>query len=454
MTSETKGVQITRVLGALGIATSSWYRRPIPEDQRRRPGPPHWTGWSRSEDTAAMINHEWHQFPLCMEFDVSCAVFAVAGPGAMNPWLNSKTKDMIKLRNWLRTKREQMHAFEKGDLPLPTANFSAGGRSVPVGDDADLPSVYEEDFSGFGWIQDADIRGFLNLQLTSKPRQPGFLRMTPDSGQAVRASLTWRFESYFPLESVKVTLDAAAPSAAGCRNALAITTDELRRDWPHRVEQGDADEIRPVVLSERDKLRGKRAFYLRLSMENQAESSHVAGNRIDRLRVECVHQAPPPGATAQLVGDEYGNLSYDDDFSTTRWKHFGRANVAHKNHGGHRSDEFWVGMVGGYATSTELVQRVSSPRPLEKLVVTADCYADGKSLGSQVMLQVAPWGAEPKWQAGTQGVHRGPLQVEVPSKDLGDLQEFDVRVQLRSTSGVEHGQKACATLRALKVEGR
>jgi transposase InsO family protein len=30
----------TRLLAALGVATSSWYRRPIPPEQRRRPGPP------------------------------------------------------------------------------------------------------------------------------------------------------------------------------------------------------------------------------------------------------------------------------------------------------------------------------------------------------------------------------------------------------------------------------
>ena len=29
----------TRLLAALGVATSSWYRRPVPQDQRRRPGP-------------------------------------------------------------------------------------------------------------------------------------------------------------------------------------------------------------------------------------------------------------------------------------------------------------------------------------------------------------------------------------------------------------------------------
>ena len=87
-------------------------------------------------------------------------------------------------------------------------------------------------------------------------------------------------------------------------------------------------------------------------------------------------------------------------------------------------------------------------------MVTADCYADGKNLGGQAVLQVAPRGVKPKWQAATQGLHRGPLIVEVPPSQIEDLQEFDVRVLLQSSSGVEHGTKACATLRALKVEGR
>jgi hypothetical protein len=171
---------------------------------------PHWRGWTRSENTAAMIDREWGQFPICMEFDVSCAVFSVAGPGAINPWLNSRTPDMIRLRNCLRTKRQQMHALAADDLPLATASFSARDRSVPVGGDADSPSVYEEHFSGFGWIHDADIQGFMNLRLTSKPNSVGFLTMNTRADEVVRASLTWRFESYFPLEDVQVTLDAAA----------------------------------------------------------------------------------------------------------------------------------------------------------------------------------------------------------------------------------------------------
>jgi len=39
MTNETDRARITGVLSSLGIPTTTWYRKPIPEDQRRRPGP-------------------------------------------------------------------------------------------------------------------------------------------------------------------------------------------------------------------------------------------------------------------------------------------------------------------------------------------------------------------------------------------------------------------------------
>jgi len=39
MTDEMKTARLTAVLSALEVPTSTWYRKPIPEDQRRRPGP-------------------------------------------------------------------------------------------------------------------------------------------------------------------------------------------------------------------------------------------------------------------------------------------------------------------------------------------------------------------------------------------------------------------------------
>ena len=83
-----------------------------------------------------------------------------------------------------------------------------------------------------------------------------------------------------------------------------------------------------------------------------------------------------------LVSDANDNLSYQDDFRATRWPHLGRLEVAHPTHGGYRDGGFWVGLKGGTATSTHLVQRVNSPRPLKELVVTANCYADSQNLAA------------------------------------------------------------------------
>ena len=51
---------------------------------------------------------------------------------------------------------------------------------------------------------------------------------------------------------------------------------------------------------------------------------------------------------------------------------------------------------------------------------------------------------------------RGSLvyRFEIPKTDFPKLQEFDVHITLHSSSGVEHGDKACATLRALSISGQ
>jgi hypothetical protein len=163
---------------------------------------------------------------------------------------------------------------------------------------------------------------------------------------------------------------------------------------------------------------------------------------------------PPAGASATLVADDYGNLFYDDDCSTSRWQHLGQVEVAHQGHGGYRDGQFWVGMVGSSSTRTHLVQRVSSPRQLKALMVTADCYADGENLGGRVRLQVAPRGGKPISETSTSGIHRGLLRLEIPKEQMAGLQEFDVHVMLESNSGVERGSQPCATLSGLSIQAK
>ena len=410
---------------------------------------------SRFPDTATMIRSSEDQLRTLMEFNVAASAFAVSGPhGSVGTWRGAGSPDMVRLRNWLAVKRAQMHAFRPGDLPLPSANFSARDRSVPVGGDRSAPSLYVEDFTGFEWIHDANLTGFLDMKLTSEPEErPGFLlaRRRPD--RPVNATLTYRFKSYFPLADVKVRLHAAAP---GSRNELALSLD--KRAWPLKTDHSGNEKIEAVTVEADDEfLQGASTFFVRVRMQNDARADSGAANRLDRLEVRCVHKPPPPGAAVRLSKDAYGNLYYDDDFSTARWRRLGEVRVdSRSERGGYRGSHFWIGL-GPRVRSTVLVQRVSAPRPLRELTVSVRGYAHSRGLGGHLDLGVAPRGQPVRWKASTderpRGVH-SELSLTVPSGQLESLRDFDVHVVLRSTSGVEGGMKACATLDALRIRAR
>ena len=421
---------------------------------------PHWPQWTRYPSTEEMINREWHQFRTCLEFNVSTAPFCVAGPGAMNPWLGSDTPDMRLLRDALRSKRREMRALRPGDLPLATASFSAAARAIPVGGDPGKPSRYVESFSGFRWIDDATISGFLDLMLTTRPAEPGFLVLRPrprDSAKPrkVDASLTYHLRSYFPLKHVRVRLGATAPAALGARTEIALTRDESGRDWPLVGKLVDADNVKPLIIeADSDVLQGTRSVYIQVRARQQKGDPRSLNHFLDDLQIECTHEAPPAGVAIAMAEDQYGQMSYDDDFSTMRWSHFGEVKPSAPTHGGFRESEFWVGLKGGYAISTKVRQRVVAPRPMKALTVTADVAANSPDLGGAATLKIAPRGGEPKWTISTKGRHRGPLTLVVPPDELKGLTKFDVIVELRSTSGIEQGKHACATFDGLSIRAR
>ena len=416
---------------------------------------PHWPQWTQYPTAAALIDREWRQFDICREFNVGCAVFAVAGPhGSVNTWAGSSAPELIKLRNALAAQREAMHAIRPRELPLSSANISACDRSVPVGGDPGAASEYIESFSGFEWLHAADVRGFLGLRLTSWPDAPGYLELMPRETGPASASLVYRFESWFPLEKVEILLEADVTASAGARNVLSLATDEMERSWPLEVVQQKSNGIAALRLEDKKVVQGKHVFFVRVLMENPNGQAGIAANRLDRLRVRCLHQPPQPGASAQLVADDNDALSYEDNFHATRWAHLGTVTAAHPSHGGFRDGYFWVGLKGGTGTSTQINQRISSPRPLKELTVIADCYADAPNLGGSVTLSIAPRQGQPRWSVTSQGRHDGPMSLTVPREELQELRDFDLHVTLSSSSGVEHGDKACAVLRRIQVQAK
>ena len=57
---------------------------------------PHWPGWTQYPTAESLINAQWHQFRTCMEFDVSCVAFAVAGKtGSVSCWMGSSATESV-----------------------------------------------------------------------------------------------------------------------------------------------------------------------------------------------------------------------------------------------------------------------------------------------------------------------------------------------------------------------
>ncbi len=431
---------------------------------------PHWPQWTQYPSTQDMINREWHQFTTCMEFNVSTAPFCVAGPGAINPWLGSMTPDMLHLRRALKAKRRQMHALPRGVLPLPSANYSQASRQVPVGGDSGSPSRYHDDFGTSALVHDASVTGFLDLMLTSRPAEPGFLVVRPRPGPGARrvqrpvtASLTYHLDSYFPLKSLRVTLKGTAPVALGAINSVSLLSSEWNGETVTRLKEGKSSKSGTLAFAAGpNELKGAKQLSVRVEMSQKNGDSHNLSHRIDDLVIEAEHVEPAAGSAAQLVSDDYGNLSYDDDFTTERWAHLGTLSPTSSSHFGRRETGFWIGLKGGTTLGGSLTQRFTSPRALKELEVKIRGYANGPDLGGSLTLEVAPRGQAPIWRLRSQGRHSGPMTIKIPTEDLtgdrsrvsGGLTDFDVRVTLHSASGVEQGQKACATLDSLSIRGR
>ena len=227
---------------------------------------PHWPQWTQYP-SAALIDREWRQFDICREFNVRAGVRRGRPHGSVNTWAGSNTPDMVTLRNALRIRREAMHAIRPGELPQTSADFSARDRAVNVGGDPGAPSEYEESFSGFGWLHDADVRGFLNLKLTSRPDEPGFLTLIPKTDRPARASLVYRFESYFPLDAVEVTLDAAPPPPPE-------PATRWPSRWTTRTKSGRSRSFNKAPMRSRRSncattrwFEGSTVFFVRVAME-------------------------------------------------------------------------------------------------------------------------------------------------------------------------------------------
>ena len=449
--------------------------------------------WSRFHDYQRpweMINNVEFQFQACMEFNVSTAIFAVAGRNSSGDWKDAVSPDMVATRNWIREKWAEMKSFKPGDLPLPSANYSGRRRTIPVGGPTGEPSVYQDDFDGFRWIDDADLTGFLDMKLTSRPNEPGYLLAKTRADRPVNATITYRFESHFPLKSVEVELIGAAPKSARAANELSIaighSSDIRPPNWSMHAQQSGVNKLSPLVLrANRELGDNTKIFYLRVRMQNDARTEDAEANRLDRLIVRCVHDAPDD-AVAELETDIYGAFYYEDDFSTSRWREIGSLKVSHAGYGGWQqyNDDlesraikgfwpartkrasFWVGSIDGEHSVVHLVQRFKAGQELSQLKVTVNNWTHREKKGQVVvgvsrrdkpiLWQTTNEDHEPYPRKGLRGRNypddskKGwiPLDIEA------NLTEFDVHIVLKNQRAEATSDERVASVFDLKIKAK
>jgi len=247
---------------------------------------PSW--YKKYESGQALIEDTNEELRVLKEFNIPASVFAVAQPGgSVGMWKSKNNPDMAAIRQWVKNVRKEMHTVKPGRrIPAESANRSQG-QPVEAGRPNPIPTVYEEDFSGFRWIEDASLKGFLDLKLTSEPEaRPGLLLVKTRADRAVDAALIYEFKSNHPLTEIRVQLDAAAPSVSESRNEIALSVD--MKTWPLTASQAGNDRINSVTLDgDAQFLDGSDTVYLRVRMRNDAGAAGVPANRLDHLKVQC-----------------------------------------------------------------------------------------------------------------------------------------------------------------------
>jgi hypothetical protein len=196
---------------------------------------------------------------------------------------------MAAIRQWVKDVRRDIHAVPpQTRKPLASANRSRG-RAVEVGRPDPIPTVYEENFEDFRWIDDATLSGFLDMKLTSEPEaRPGMLLANTRGDRAVDAALIYEFKSDHPLTRITVDLAAAAPQATGSRNEIALSVDKVT--WPLSAAQAGNEDIETVSLSGDARfLNGANTVYVRVRMQNAAGAEGREANRLDHLLVRCAN---------------------------------------------------------------------------------------------------------------------------------------------------------------------
>ncbi|HID06861.1 MAG TPA: hypothetical protein EYP10_06905, partial [Armatimonadetes bacterium] len=200
------------------------------------------------------------QVDVCREFNVPMFFYCVDPKwGSPAVWLHSDDPAIAKCREWLLKVVDEAHRTDTTQLPLSTANYSTG-QPIEVAGDENNHFVYLDDFSTLQFVDDATIRGFLNLRWDGIAES---LSVEPRDQRVNSVQLIYHFQSEFEMYDMQAELSGELVSTSGVKTSLALSLNGWR--W----EDEQSIEIPKVTRRTARRLR-KQPFTLISSFRNRA----------------------------------------------------------------------------------------------------------------------------------------------------------------------------------------
>lgn len=318
------------------------------------------------------------QLQVCREYNLPTAFYWVYNTGCHFGLGYGNFMDEINARvlKWTH----EVQSLPADYAGLPSADLATGdGLEIAPSEDGGLK--FTDSFSTSQFVEDADIAGFRHLLWDDSFA----LGLRSWNGEAPAASLTYRFAGDFPAHGIEAIVPVRF-LAPGSRVTLSLSADG-GKTWPHSIStDGTSPQNLSVSAGNDRRFADCKAFRVRIAMEGEQTDGSVVA-RIDDVHVSAALSVPKkPAITLKASADNPKRFTYRDDFQTQKFRY--SAGITQLDKLEWTRGEIAVRMQPGGA-QPELIWKVKSPRPLERIAVAVNGKANRGSLATNHYLDMS-----------------------------------------------------------------
>jgi len=399
------------------------------------------------------------QVEVCREFNIPMFFYCVDLKwGSPAIWQHSDAEEIVPWREWVLRVVEEAQKTDVSKLPMLTAQYSTG-QPIEVAGDENNRFEFVDSFAAARFLDDATIRGFLNLRWDGE-REVLFVER--QAGAKDVAELIYHFASDFELSNITATL-AGERLATGQGSAVELGVSVTGHNWPHMAAPGDGADGGPkgafsLTASGKDDPEFKgRGMWVRVTAAPGQLPARTPAMLFDSLTVSC-DVVPPERRAILLTPDRKGNVRYRDTFDSQKYLHLAHIDNA--------AELTWTrGRVGthgvaGRGNRVQLRWECVAEKPLTGIVVRMDCSGNKRNLGAVTSLGVSLDGKNLLAQddtadkpANKQGTFKGALTLDLTGNaDFAGVSTFWVHGIMTNNCGAKTNRSN--TIEQLDVDAK